>query len=283
MRPFRLLLLVFPVWALLLGVATQPARAADKTTTVAVLYFDYSGKSEEMEFLRKGLNQMLVSDLVGIPGVTIVERVRLEEVLAEIELNQTRQIDQRTAVRIGKLLGARYLVMGAYFDFQDTLHVSVKIVDVETGVIVAGVRDRKKVEEFWDLEQAIAKELAAVMRDKIAPKVPPAAEGGTKPATEQPRKRRQTGSSSGGQSAVAQGKPGPKATAKTAQDPKVAAAAKAPKAPKKIHAKVAARYGRALDAMDRGDKKSARTELEAVIKEQPDFEIASLDLASLAK
>jgi predicted Zn-dependent protease len=63
-----------------------------------------------------------------------------------------------------------------------------------------------------------------------------------------------------------------------------AVGAKAPPAkPKKLDARTAARYGRALDAMDRGDKDKARAELKRVLKEQPDFSLASLDLASLAK
>lgn len=58
---------------------------------------------------------------------------------------------------------------------------------------------------------------------------------------------------------------------------------RAKKRPKKLSAGAAARYGRALDALDRGDARAARRDLEAVVKRYPDFKEAAVDLASLAK
>src|SRR5215475_12839350 len=93
----------------------RPAAAADPPT-VAVLYFDYEGKDADLALLRKGLAQMLISDLLGTPAIRVVERDRLQEVIAELKLQATNKIDQNTAVKAGKLLGARYLVLGGYFD-----------------------------------------------------------------------------------------------------------------------------------------------------------------------
>ena len=55
------------------------------------------------------------------------------------------------------------------------------------------------------------------------------------------------------------------------------------KRPKKMNVKVASRYGKALDAMDRGDKETAKKEMKKVVEEAPDFELALLDLSNLAK
>jgi TolB-like protein len=260
-----------------------PGRAAAEApnTTVAVLYFDYSGQSEDMAFLRKGLNQMLVSDLIGTPGITVVERVQLEEVLAEVKLNQQKTIDRDSAVRIGKLLGAHYLLMGAYFDFQDSLHVSIKIVHVETGAVVAGVRDRRAIDAFWELEQHLAAELATVMQDKLKPPAPVK-------ATRRPRRDR------GRQASTSKREPGDavKASDRVTSDrmthdappggERIPAAGAGKQRPH-VNARTAARYGKALDAMDRGDRAQADAELRQVLREQPDFRLASLDLASLAR
>lgn len=246
--------------------AASTTAVAAPDITIAVLYFDYDGSSEEMGFLRKGLNQMLVTDLVDTPGVTVVERVRLEEVLAELELNRKSTIDRASAVRVGKLLGARYLIMGGYFDFKDQLHVSIKIVNVETGAIVGGVRDRKKSEDFWALEQHLAAELGKVIRDKI-----------TAPASRGTRSGGTTGTAAA--SAPGAGTPGAGEQTTTARTTQAAPRAR----PKTLGVRMAARYGRALDAMDRGDTGAARAHLEAVVKETPDFEMAAVDLASLAK
>jgi hypothetical protein len=45
--------------------------------------------------------------------------------------------------------------------------------------------------------------------------------------------------------------------------------------------KLALRYSKALDAKDRGDKATAKKELAEVVKEQPDFRLAKLDIDKL--
>src|SRR5204862_6227031 len=118
------------------------ARAADKPAekaTVAVLYFDYQGKNEELALLKKGLAQMLISDLSGTDAYVVVERDRLEDVLAELKLGQSKAVDQQTAAKIGKLLGARFMILGGYFDVMGALRIDARVVEVETGKIVRSV------------------------------------------------------------------------------------------------------------------------------------------------
>src|SRR5437763_761500 len=75
------------IWMLMaLLAAAPPARATETKPTVAILYFDYSGKDEQLGVLRKGLAQMLISDLSSQEAVRIVERDRLEEILKELKL-----------------------------------------------------------------------------------------------------------------------------------------------------------------------------------------------------
>ena len=69
------------------------ARAAAPPPIVGVLYLDYAGHDDELAALRKGLAQMLISDLSASPRVMIVERLQLEAVLAELELGKSRASD----------------------------------------------------------------------------------------------------------------------------------------------------------------------------------------------
>lgn len=236
------------------GAQEAPAGAQDKpgpaaAPAVAVLYFDYDGSSEEMGFLRKGLAQMLVTDLAAVPQVKVVERARLQDVLDELELGRSRKIDAHTASRIGKLLGARYLVMGGYFDIGGTLRVDARVVEVETGTVVASVGGHRKTAEFLALEQHLAGALGTAL-------------GKLKPVR-----------------AARSGKPGRRGKHGGAGG----STARAPRAPAALDARQAATYGKALDAMDRGDTGAARAILQGLMKEQPDFEMASLDLAALAR
>ncbi|MEZ4265404.1 MAG: CsgG/HfaB family protein [Myxococcota bacterium] len=206
--------------------------------TVAVLYFDYSGENEEMAVLRKGLAQMLVSDLSGLAGIRVVERERLEEVLAELELQKSRKIDQSTAAKIGKLLGAKYLVLGAYFELMGTLRADARVVEVETGRVIRSFGFHGKPGDFLELEQKLGVSVGEVLTSRADVKPQP-------------------------------------------EDARRTAAAKRPKAPKRLATKTALRYSRALDAKDKGDVPAAKAELQAVVAEQPDFQLASAALDRL--
>ncbi|TNF30447.1 MAG: hypothetical protein EP329_13755 [Deltaproteobacteria bacterium] len=220
-----------------LGAAHAAAPKVDKTPTLAVLYFDYSGKTEGMDLLRKGLAQMLISDLSDLDGVRIVERDRLQDILNELELNKTTKIDKQTAARIGKLLGAKYLVLGGYFDLMGTLRVDARVVETETGRVVRSFGAAGKPEEFIVLESKLSEDLRKLL-------VSDALEGF---------------------------KARPPVRTGDAPD----------KRPKKLKTETAIKYGKALDAKDRGDKEEAKKELEGVLAEAPDFTLAAADLDSL--
>jgi TolB-like protein len=220
------------VWfASLVLLTSSLARAAnDSRPTVAVLYFDYSGKDADMAVLRKGLAQMLISDLSSLEGVRLVERDRLEEILAELKLGQSSKIDPASAARVGKLLGARYMVLGGYFDLMETLRADARVVEVETGKVVQSTGATGKPQDFLTVEQKLSEGIAKILVAKTAQEaVPPA---------------------------------------------KV-------KPPAQLKTRTALRYSKALEAIDRGDKKTAKLELQEVVKEQPDFKLAKLDMDRL--
>ncbi|MSQ84660.1 MAG: hypothetical protein EXR77_17600 [Myxococcales bacterium] len=156
--------------------AKQPIRAA-------ILYFDYEGKIEDLMQLRKGLAQMLITDLSGQPGVQLVERERLEEVLKEQNLQKSNKFEAATAAKVGKLLGAQYLVVGRIIDFMGKLSLETRVLHVETGAVVKTGRAQGKLEDFLQLEET----LANVMREGLDTVRSPAFPAAAKPAARAPR------------------------------------------------------------------------------------------------
>lgn len=214
--------------------AARAARASAEPPTVAVLYFDYTGKTAELEVLRKGLAQMLISDLSGSDTVRVVERDRLEEVLAEQKLQTSAKIDPKSAVKLGKLLGARYLVLGGYFDLAGALRVDARVVEVETGRVLKAFGASAAPGDFLPVEQTIAGGLGQWFAANL--------------------------------------------TAAPAPTPR-----KPAKPPAALKTRTAVAYSEALAMIDRGDKARAKNALAAVVKDQPDFALASLDLDRLMK
>jgi TolB-like protein len=173
---------------LLLCLLALPALAASKPT-VAVLYFDYQGERAEMKLLKKGLAQMLISDLSGLESVQIVERDRLQEVIEELELTGSDKFDPETAGRVGKLLGARYLVLGGYFEALGTLRVDARVVETETGRVIRSTGASSRPDEFLMLEQKLAEGLQGILQGLPTASAEPATEPGTAPAKPSPSPR----------------------------------------------------------------------------------------------
>lgn len=161
-----------------------PAHAAPKPT-VAILYFDYTGKDDDLAMLRKGLAQMMISDLSSLDAIQLVERDRLEEVLAELKLAESRKIDAASAARAGKLLGARYLVLGGYFDLKGTLRVDARVVEVETGKVIQSVGATGAADDFLTLEQKLVSDVGAILGKQLS--LPPA-KGAAAPRVKPPAK-----------------------------------------------------------------------------------------------
>src|SRR5262245_7660699 len=102
--------------ALAAGVALpQMVRAQDNRPGVAVLQFDNGGSygqdKENFEALQVGLQQMLVTELSANPALRVVDRREINKLISEQDLGATGRVDQSTAAKLGKLVGARYMIM----------------------------------------------------------------------------------------------------------------------------------------------------------------------------
>ncbi len=112
------------------------AQEAPAKRTVAVLYFDNNSlvKKEEMEPLRKGLADMMITELSKIEAFQVVERTNLEQILEEMKLGQAGMVEEGKAQEVGKMLGAENLILGSYMMmFDGKLRIDARLVQVETG------------------------------------------------------------------------------------------------------------------------------------------------------
>jgi TolB-like protein len=151
----------------LLGLSLFIAEALAGPGSVAVLYFQNQG-NPELEPLKVGLTQMLTTDLVGAGGVTVVERTQLQALMDELKLGHSAVVDKDTSAKLGKLLGAEYLVLGSYFSLAGTLRVDARLVRVETGEVVYASGSNGTVAEFLDIERKVA----AGFRERLGQLVP---------------------------------------------------------------------------------------------------------------
>ncbi len=127
--------------------------------TVAVLYFDnYTGRAD-YDPLGKGIATMMITDLSSVQEIQIVERDRLQDLVKEIDNQGTKYFDSTTAVKVGKLTGAQYVVVGAVGAVQPQIRIDTRVVKVETGEIVKSAQVTGKEDQFFELEQKLSQKL----------------------------------------------------------------------------------------------------------------------------
>lgn len=118
----RAYLSVFCALAALCVIAGVPAAAQSNRPTIAILNFDYGSIQHWWsgnEDIGAGVSDLLVDELVNDGGFRVIERKRLDAIMAEQNLAQSDRTDPsaKTIAQIGKLLGARYLVTGSITKF----------------------------------------------------------------------------------------------------------------------------------------------------------------------
>jgi TolB-like protein len=148
-----------------------PARAAAQETaakpTVAVLYFTNGaiGKAEDYAPLSKGLAEMLITELSGNANIRVVERDRIQSLLEEQNLAAGGRIDQATAVRSGKILGALHLLMGTFvIDPKERMRLDVRAINTETSELEYATTVNGKADNMLELLTQLASKVNAGLK-----------------------------------------------------------------------------------------------------------------------
>jgi TolB-like protein len=163
----RLSTLLFPVLTVLLSsplvvspLEGQEEDAAEKSV-VAVLRYDNNSGDAQYDHLGRALSSMLISDLSVLERIQLVERERLEELLDELDLQQSGYVDPESAQTVGMIIGAQYVVAGAFVTVEPQIRLDTRIDRVETSEIVTTAEVTGERNELFDLQQQLADELVA--------------------------------------------------------------------------------------------------------------------------
>jgi curli biogenesis system outer membrane secretion channel CsgG len=122
---------------------------------IAIIDFeDKSGSAWGEWAIGTGVSDMLATTLFKTGKFDIYERAQMEAILSEQSLQMSGAMTTESAVKVGKLLGVKYLVVGSVNQFgqketgvsafgigvkSTTAHVAcdVRLIEVETGKLVA--------------------------------------------------------------------------------------------------------------------------------------------------
>ena len=145
-------------------------RGQDSRPGIAVLPFNNGGSygqgKEDFDALERGIAGMMISELAANPAARVVERAEIQRLLDEQNLGAQGRVDASSAAKIGKLVGARYMVMGTFVDFYGDFRVDVRLINVETSEVVKTESERMQRDHLFDIIRNIAPRL---MKDANLP------------------------------------------------------------------------------------------------------------------
>ncbi len=145
--------LSFGAWRLLpLGESRRTAEApstaeASAQPSVAVLFFDNLSGDAELEWLRNGLTDMLVTDLSQSPDLRVLSTDRLYQILSDMKKLDERITSFEVVKEVARKAGADTVILGSFAKLGDTIRISIKIQEAATGEILKADSVQANVQE----------------------------------------------------------------------------------------------------------------------------------------
>jgi TolB-like protein len=255
-----------------LAVFAPAIAQAQAKPVVAVLYFDNNsiGKDHaDYDGVGKGIADILITDMASNPNVRVVERERIQALITEQNLTKAGAIDPQTAIRLGKIIGAQYMITGGFMsDGKGTFVLTARSINVETSAIS---NPQRLTDKGGDVLALIAQLSAKVSGEMKLPALHGDAGGamGAMPA---------------GQPAAAEkaAEPAKTAEAKPAE-PKAAPKVAQAKSNKKMDMKTVMLLSKALEEEDAGNRTKAVELYSQVVDKFPEYAPAQQKIKKLSQ
>jgi tetratricopeptide (TPR) repeat protein len=147
------------------------AVRTNRPQTLAIVNFTNSSITDHASWdpMQQGFASLMIHAMGGATDLKLIERERIRWLLDEHDLQRDPSlIDQATAVRAGRLLGAQTVVFGSFIVNRRDMFLSARLVDVETGEILLSEQVRGRADAFDQLIQGLSLQLARALNVQMA-------------------------------------------------------------------------------------------------------------------
>jgi len=124
--------------------------------SVAILDFDVKSNISGYDALATDVPNALAEAFVRSGALVPIERSSLLKILEEQELSLSGAVDSDAAAQIGRLAGARYVLLGSVTIIGEQARLSGRLVDVESAEIHWAGSATGDLDEIFDIEAELA-------------------------------------------------------------------------------------------------------------------------------
>lgn len=150
---------IITFWFLLLGIYSNA-----QVIRIAIIDFDNISGIAKYDGLGKAMSSMLISDIesnVSSKRFQLVERVQINKIIKEQNLQKSSSFDKNTSVKMGKLLGVDYLLIGDIFVLDNSLVINTRLTEVSSSNIKFSEKKEGKLNEWLSLKTLLAKSVSS--------------------------------------------------------------------------------------------------------------------------
>lgn len=146
----------------------DPTKIPDRS--VGVPPMSITATDTTLSALGYGLAELLANDLARSSRLTVVERLRIDAVLRELRLASSGAVDSTSAARVGRLIGARRLIVGAVRQLPGgDVQITAQVADVVTRGVTTAVSARAPLARIFDAESQLAFQIFNALGISLTP------------------------------------------------------------------------------------------------------------------
>jgi TolB-like protein len=146
----------------------DPTQIPDRA--VGVPPMSITASDTTLSALGYGLSELLANDLARSSRLTVVERLRVDAILRELQLANSGAVDTATAPRVGRMIGARRLVVGGVQQLPGgDVQISAQVADVVTHRVTNVLSARAPLSRIFEAETALAFQIFAALGITLTP------------------------------------------------------------------------------------------------------------------
>jgi len=133
----------------------DPTKIPDRAVGVPPMAITASDTT--LSALGYGLSDLLANDLARSSRLTVVERLQFDAVLRELNLARSGAVDTSTAPRLGRIIGARRLIIGGVRQLPGgDVQITAQVADVVTHRVTTAVSARAPLSRIAEAETQLA-------------------------------------------------------------------------------------------------------------------------------
>ena len=116
------------------------ANSSSRKPSVAVLYFDNTTGDKDLDWMRTGITEMVVTDLSQSQQIEVVGTDRLYGILAEMNRQDDRVLSPEVITAVAARTGVDRVLVGSFVRSGEAIRINVRLQDAKTGRIESSER-----------------------------------------------------------------------------------------------------------------------------------------------